>query len=136
MEPSKQRKTAEMLPRVTSRLWMSFRPTRSRFGGPVSQRRTPAVRQWLAAEPRLHLHFTPTSASWLNLIERCFALATGRAILHGSFDSMGRLERAIMRWLAHWNEHASFSVRPSPPLTLNLTSWRYCYLRDRTLGEL
>jgi transposase len=67
----------------------------------------PAVRQWLVAHPRLHLHFTPTSASWLNLVERWFALITGQAIRRGSFDSVRRLEHAIMRWLAHWNEHAN-----------------------------
>jgi transposase len=66
----------------------------------------PAVRQWLAAHPRFHLHFTPTSASWLNLVERWFALITGQAIRRGSFDSVARLERAIMRWLEHWNENA------------------------------
>ena len=66
----------------------------------------PTVKQWLAAHPRFHLHFTPTSASWLNLVERWFALITGQAIRRGSFDSVRRLERAIMRWLAHWNEHA------------------------------
>jgi transposase len=65
-----------------------------------------AVRQWLAAHPHFHLHFTPTSASWLNLVERWFALITGQAIRRGSFDSVARLERAIMRWLAHWNENA------------------------------
>jgi transposase len=66
----------------------------------------PALRQWLAAHPHFHLHFTPTSASWLNLVERWFALITGQAIRRGSFDSVGRLERAIMRWLVHWNENA------------------------------
>ena len=67
----------------------------------------PTVRQWLTTHPRLHLHFTPTSASWLNLVERWFALITGQAIRRGSFDSVRRLEHAIMRWLAHWNEHAN-----------------------------
>jgi transposase len=66
----------------------------------------PAVRGWLATRARFHLHFTPTSASWLNLVERWFALITGQAIRRSSFDSVRRLERAIMRWLAHWNEHA------------------------------
>ncbi len=65
----------------------------------------PAVKRWLAAHPRFHLHFTPTSASWLNLVERWFALITGQAIRRGTFDSVGRLERAIMRWLADWNDH-------------------------------
>lgn len=66
----------------------------------------PAVRRWLTAHPRFHLHFTPTSASWLNLVERWFGLITSQAIRRGSFDSVHRLERAIMRWLAHWNDHA------------------------------
>jgi transposase len=66
----------------------------------------PAVRHWLGAHPRFHLHFTPTSASRLNLVGRWFALLTGQAIRRGSFDSVRRLERTIMRWLAHWNDHA------------------------------
>jgi transposase len=67
----------------------------------------PAVKQWLAAHPRFHLHFTPTSASWLNLVERWFALITEQAIRRGSFESVRRLEGAITRWLAHWNENAT-----------------------------
>jgi transposase len=66
----------------------------------------PAVKGWLAAHPRFHLHFTPTSASWLNLVERWFALITSQAIRRGSFNSTRRLEQAIMRWLAHWNQKA------------------------------
>jgi transposase len=66
----------------------------------------PAVREWLAAHPRFKVHFTPTSASWLNLVERWFALITSQAIRRGSFDSVRALERAIMRYLAHWNENA------------------------------
>jgi transposase len=66
----------------------------------------PTVKQWLAAHPRFHLHFTPTSASWLNLVERWFALITSQAIRRGSFDSVRRLEQAILRYLAHWNQNA------------------------------
>jgi transposase len=66
----------------------------------------PAVKQWLAAHARFHLHFTPTSASWLNLVERWFALITQQVIRRGSFDSARRLEQAIMRWLAYRNQHA------------------------------
>ncbi len=65
----------------------------------------PKVRAWLAAHPRFHLHFTPTSASWLNLVERWFALITTQAIRRGSFDSTRRLEEAILRWTAHWNRN-------------------------------
>jgi transposase len=66
----------------------------------------PAVRAWLGAHPRFKVHYTPTSASWLNLVERWFALITDQAIRRGSFDSVRSLERAIMRYLAHWNENA------------------------------
>ena len=66
----------------------------------------PAVKQWLTAHPRFHLHFTPTGASWPNLVERWFALITDQAICRGSFESVRQLECVIMRWLAHWNEQA------------------------------
>jgi len=55
----------------------------------------PAVQARLTAHPGIHLHFTPTSASWLNLVERWFALITSQAIRRGSFDSARRLEPAI-----------------------------------------
>jgi transposase len=66
----------------------------------------PEVVRWLGAHPRIQLHFIPTSASWLNLVERWFGLITEQAIRRGSFDSVRRLETAIKRWLVHWNEHA------------------------------
>lgn len=63
----------------------------------------PAVNAWLAKNPRFHLHFTPTSASWLNLVERWFARITDEAIRRGSFDSVRALEAAISKYLANWN---------------------------------
>ena len=66
----------------------------------------PAVRRWLEAHPRFHIHFTPTSAAWLNLVERWFGLITQPAIRRGSFDSVAQLERAIARFLEHWNQSA------------------------------
>jgi hypothetical protein len=64
------------------------------------------VQEWVAAHPRFRVHSTPTSASWLNLVERWFALITSQDIRRGSFDSVRRLERAITPWLTHWNENA------------------------------
>jgi transposase len=52
---------------------------------------------------RFHFHFTPTSSSWLNQIERFFALITGRMIRRGTFHSTVELETAIYKWLANWN---------------------------------
>jgi hypothetical protein len=56
-----------------------------------SAHKHPAVTQWLATHPRFHLHFTPTSASWLNMVERWFGLITSQAIWRGSFDSVASL---------------------------------------------
>jgi len=67
----------------------------------------PDVRQWLEAHPRVHFHFTPTSGSWLNLVERWFALITDQAIRRGSFDSVPRLVKAITKYLDGWNQDAT-----------------------------
>jgi len=64
----------------------------------------PAVRAWLAEHPRFHLHLTPTSASWLNLVERWFARITQEAIRRGTFTSVAALERAILLYTQTWNE--------------------------------
>ena len=66
----------------------------------------PNVKAWLEAHPRFQLHFTPTSASWLNLVERWFGVITDQAIRRGSFDSVRQLERQITRFIAEWNENA------------------------------
>ena len=62
------------------------------------------VRAWLAKRPRFHLHFTPTSASWLNQVERWFALISQRAIKRGSFNSVPHLVRTIKRFIDDYNE--------------------------------
>jgi transposase len=63
-----------------------------------------AVERWLMRHPRIHLHFTPTSASWLNLVERFFAEITTRRIRRGVFKSVGELETAINEYIARRNE--------------------------------
>ena len=65
--------------------------------------KTAEVRRWLAADPRFHLHFTPTSASWLNLVERFFAEITEQRIRRGVFNSIADLEKAIMDYLEQHN---------------------------------
>lgn len=67
--------------------------------------KTPSVRAWFARHPRFHLHFTPTSGSWLNLVERWFALLTERQIKRGSHRSTIELERAIRDYLAVYNQN-------------------------------
>jgi transposase len=64
----------------------------------------PAVQAWLAKHPRVYLHFTPTSASWLNLVERFFAEITHNRIRRGIFKSVAELEAAIRAYLAHRNQ--------------------------------
>ena len=61
--------------------------------------KTALIRNWLAKRPRFHLHFTPTSASWLNLVERWFALLTEKQLRRGVHQSSGELAAAIYRYL-------------------------------------
>ena len=64
----------------------------------------PVVREWLESRPRFHLHFTPTSSSWLNVIERWFADITEKRIRRGVFKSLPALERAIRSYIKQYNE--------------------------------
>ncbi len=66
--------------------------------------KTALIRRWLAKHPRYHLHFTPTSASWLNLVERFFALLTEKQVRRASHRSAAELERAILGYLDIHNE--------------------------------
>jgi len=66
--------------------------------------KTPDVRAWLEKHHRFQLHFTPTSASWLNLVERFFAEITSKRIRRGSYTSVNDLEAAIYDYLAQHNE--------------------------------
>ena len=67
--------------------------------------KAPKVMRWFVRHPRYHLHFTPTSASWLNQVERFFATITTRRIRRGTFESVRALETAIDEYLTHHNEH-------------------------------
>jgi len=65
--------------------------------------KAPAVKAWLAKHARFHLHFTPTSASWLNLVERFFAQITTKRIRRGIFASVAELQEAIHDYLDQHN---------------------------------
>jgi len=73
-----------------------------------STHKTAAVKRWLKRHPRFHLHFTPTSASWLNMVERFFAEITRKRIRRGVFKSVAELTEVIMTYLAIHN------VNPKP----------------------
>lgn len=62
------------------------------------------ITQWLAKNPRVTLHFTPTSGSWLNLVEVFFGIITRQAIRRGSFDSVKQLVTAIRTFIEGWND--------------------------------
>ncbi len=61
--------------------------------------KTALIRNWLARRPRFHIHFTPTSASWLNMVERWFALLTDKQLRRGVHKSSSELEAAIYRYM-------------------------------------
>jgi transposase len=65
----------------------------------------PEVRAWLARNPRITLHFTPTGCSWLNLVECFFSIITRQAIRRGSFTSVRQLTTAIGAFIDAWNDH-------------------------------
>jgi len=66
--------------------------------------KTPAIRRWLVKHPRFYVHFTPTSASWINLVERWFATLTAKQIRRGTFRSTLQLEATIKEYIAISNE--------------------------------
>ena len=71
----------------------------------LSTHKAPTVRRWLAQHPRYHLHFTPTSSSWLNLVERFFSELTQKQIRRGTHRSTRALVTAIENYIAQRNEH-------------------------------
>jgi transposase len=69
-----------------------------------STHKTPAIKRWLAAHPRFVLHFTPTSSSWLNLVERWFGELTTKKLRRGAHRSVRALNADIRAWIDAWNE--------------------------------
>src|SRR6266566_7046081 len=101
--------------------------------------KTALIRKWFAKRPRFHLHFTPTYASWINLVERWFAEITNKRIRRGVFRSVKELEAAIREYIEVHNENpqpfiwtrtadqilesiARFAQRTSPSQPSELTS--------------
>jgi transposase len=66
--------------------------------------KTPEVKKWLLRHPRFHMHFTPTSSSWLNLVERWFAELTNRKLRRSAHRSVTELKRDVQAWINTWNE--------------------------------
>jgi transposase len=103
---------SECMPRHRHQEWIRFleRIDRETHGGfevhliadNYAIHKHPRVRRWFARHPRFHMHFIPTSSSWLNIIERFFRDLTAKRIRRGSFASEGELIKAIQEYI---NEH-------------------------------
>jgi transposase len=74
----------------------------------------PRVKSWLRRHPRFHLHFTPTSSSWLNLVERWFRELTHKRIRRGTFQNVSALIAAIKDYLHHHNQNPQVFVWSAP----------------------
>jgi transposase len=80
-----------------------------------STHKTPAIQRWLVRHSRVHLHFTPTDSSWLNLVERWFAELTSKWLRRGSHRSVAELTESIQSWIDTWNDHPRPFVWTKPP---------------------
>jgi transposase len=80
--------------------------------------KAPPVTRWLKRHPRFTLHFTPTSSSWLNLVERLFAEITRQRIRRGTFSSVPELEAAIAAWIEHRNQQPKPFIWAAKPRTI------------------
>ncbi len=91
-----------------------------------STHKTPAIGRWLLAHPRFVLHFTPTSSSWLNLVERWFSELTTKKLRRGTHRSVRQLNADIRTWIETWNdEHKPFVWTKTADEILDSVA-RYC----------
>ena len=77
-----------------------------------------AVATWLGRHRRVHLHFTPTSGSWLNLVEAFFSIITRQALRRGNFPTVADLIGAIERFIAAWNDRCRPFIWTKDPDTV------------------
>ena len=105
--------------------------------------KTPLIRNWFAKRPRFHVHFTPTYASWLSLVERWFALLTTKQLRRGVFHSVPKLKAAIQVFIdAHqdnpkpfvWTKTADEILASIARFAERTTNARAAELLSRTIG--
>ena len=89
--------------------------------------KTPAIQRWLARRPRYHLHFTPTSSSWLNQVERWFAVLTEKQLRRGVFRSTRELEQAIEQYIDQHNAASKPFIWTKTADQLLATIARFCH---------
>jgi transposase len=88
--------------------------------------KTAEIHRWLLRHPRFHLHFTPASSSWLNLVERWFAELTNRKLRRSAHRSVTELEAGIRRWINEWNKNPKPFVWTKPADGILETVAEYC----------
>jgi transposase len=98
----------------------------------ASSHKTPTVRRWLARHPRFVLHFTPTSSSWINLVERWFAELTTKLLKRGQHRSVRALNADIRDWIDTWNENPRPYVWTKTADEILDSIKRYCQRINRT----
>jgi len=115
----------EMMPRHRHDEWLRFLRTIDRstpeeldlhlIVDNYATHKHPKVQRWLRRHPRFHVHFTPTSSSWLNLVERWFRELTQKCIRQGAFSNVAKLQLAINAYIEEANEHSKpFAWTASP----------------------
>jgi transposase len=97
--------------------------------------KTPAVKNWFLRHPRFHIHFTPTSSSWLNLVERWFAELTNRKLRRSAHHSVAHLETDIRSWIKDWNADPKPFVwtKTADEILTNLAN--YCMRINKTFND-
>ena len=105
-----------------------------------STHKTPSIQRWLLRHPRFEFHFTPTSSSWMNLVERWFAEITNKWLRRGTHRSIKELAASITHWVGTWNDDPAptCGTRPqtrsstaSPNIATNLRIGTLLHLRTR-----
>lgn len=90
--------------------------------------KTERVKRWLVRRPRFHLHFTPTHASWLNMVEGWFGLLARRCLARGVHRSTTALERDVRHFIQTHNEDPKPYVWTKPADQILESLWRYCHV--------
>ena len=91
-----------------------------------STHKTPQIKRWLNAHPRFVLHFTPTSSSWLNLVERWFGELTSKLLKRGAHRTVTALNQDIRAWIETWNEDPKPYVWTKPAEQILESIATYC----------
>jgi transposase len=91
-----------------------------------STHKTPAIQRWLVAHPRFVMHFTPTSSSWLNLVERWFSELTTKKLRRGTHRSVRELNADIRTWIETWNDEPKPFVWTKTADQILHSITRYC----------